>query len=336
MTDAIRSALDRLPRVPLAHLPTPLEECARLSQALGDVRVWMKREDATGLAFGGNKTRQLEFTLGEALAQGADCVVQGAGSQSNHCRQTAAACARLGLDCVLCLTRDSKADCVQGNLLLDGLMGAEIRWFDGPLGPELEAAKVALAKELEAEGRRPYVIGDPRGKTLGAVAYVAMAVELAEQLAAAGIEPAALYVCSAGATGAGLTLAARVLSLLRFPIVNVAPIRWPYDTAEAMARAATAAARELGLAATVKRDDVRLEEDYIGPAYGVVTREGQAALQLAARTEGIVLDPVYTAKAMAGMIDHVRRGRVPPGSTLVFVHTGGVPALFTYADEVLA
>jgi D-cysteine desulfhydrase family pyridoxal phosphate-dependent enzyme len=333
-TETLRAAAARRPRQTLALLPTPLEACPRLSAALGDVQLWIKRDDATGLAFGGNKTRQLEFTIGEAVSQGADCIVQGAGSQSNHCRQTAAACARLGLGCLLCLRRDSKSAPVQGNLLLDRLFGAEIRFLDVELGPELEAAKEAVGAELRAAGRRPYVIGSPRGPVLGAVAYALVAAELHEQLAAAGLQPDFLYVCSAGATGAGLLLGARALGW-DFPVVNVAPIRWPYDTAASMAATATGAAHELGFEHEFSRGDVRLSDEYIGPGYGIVSRPAQAAVQLVARTEGILLDPVYTGKAMAGLIDHVRRGHVPPGSVVVFLHTGGTPALFAYADEVV-
>jgi D-cysteine desulfhydrase family pyridoxal phosphate-dependent enzyme len=329
----LEEALGRLPRARLAHLPTPLEECPRLSSALGDVRVWIKRDDTTGLAFGGNKARQLEFTLGEALAQGADCVVQGAASQSNHCRQTAAACNRLGLDTYLCLVRDTKAEPVQGNLLLDELMGARIRWVECALGPELEQAKLALAEELRVQGRRPYVIGEPRGKLLGAAAYALAACELRSQLEAAGIRPDGLYVCSSGATGSGLTVAAAAIPL-EFPLAFVAPIRWPYDTAAAMAATATGLAAELGLPHRFDREAVNVTEDYVGPEYGAVTREALVALQLVARTEGVLLDPVYTAKAMAGLIDHVRRGRVRPGASLVFLHTGGTPALFAYAEEL--
>src|SRR5919201_1868015 len=157
--DALRAALSRLPRIPLAHLPTPLERMSRLSAALGDVELWIKRDDATGLALGGNKTRQLEFTLGEALAQGADCIIQGAGAQSNHCRQTAAATAKLGLECHLVLRGNPAAEPPQGNLLLDRLFGAKIHWSQASLGAELEAEKEALAARLRAEGRRPYVVG---------------------------------------------------------------------------------------------------------------------------------------------------------------------------------
>src|SRR5437763_9651101 len=159
MREMLQQGLERLPRVALAHLPTPLEDCPRLSAALGDVRVLIKRDDLTGLAFGGNKTRQLEYTLGEALAQEADCIVQGAASQSNHCRQTAAACAQLGLECFLCLRRDAHSEPIQGNLLLDHLFGARVRFVDCGMGPELEAAKEALAEELRSQGRRPYLIG---------------------------------------------------------------------------------------------------------------------------------------------------------------------------------
>jgi 1-aminocyclopropane-1-carboxylate deaminase/D-cysteine desulfhydrase-like pyridoxal-dependent ACC family enzyme len=333
--DSLRAALNRFPRAPLAHLPTPLEECPRLSEAVGGARIWMKRDDATGLAFGGNKTRQLELTLGEALARGADCIVQGAGSQSNHCRQTAAACARLGLDCVLCLRRDAKSAVAQGNLLLDHLFGAEVRFVDCDLGPAHEEAKSAVGEELRARGRRPYVIGEPRGKILGAAAYVGMALELAAQLAELNLQPDFLYVCSAGPTGSGVLLGARALGF-GFPTICVAPIRWPYDTAAAMAATATSAAREMGLPIEFDRSDVQLDEEHVGPAYGIVTNAAQEALRLAARTEGILLDPVYTAKAMAGLISDVRRGRVPAGSNVVFVHTGGTPALFAYADEILA
>src|SRR5437763_1069477 len=159
MRDLLEAGLKKLPRVEIAHLPTPLEDCPRLSAALGDVRVLIKRDDSTGLAFGGNKTRQLEYTLGEALAQGADCIIQGAASQSNHCRQTAAACARLGLECFLCLRRDAHSEPVQGNLLLDHLFGARVRFVESGMGAELESAKEALAEELRSQGRRPYLIG---------------------------------------------------------------------------------------------------------------------------------------------------------------------------------
>jgi D-cysteine desulfhydrase family pyridoxal phosphate-dependent enzyme len=330
----LRRALTRLPRVPLAHLPTPLERLPRLSAALGDVELWIKRDDCTGLALGGNKARQLEFTLGEAMAEGADCIVQGAGAQSNHCRQTAAAAARLGMDCHLVLSRATHSDEIQGNVLLDWILGAQIRWTETPLGPPLEEEKQALAAELRRSGRRPYVIGGTRGKVLGAAGYALQVCELAEQLPEAALQPDYLYVCSAGPTQAGILLGARALGL-GFPVQAIAPIVWGWDVPAAVAATANEAAKELGVDVELRPEDVRHSEDYVGPAYGVLTREARMAIELVARTEGILLDPGYTGKAMAGLIDHVRRGRVRPGSRVVFVHTGGTPALFAYARQLL-
>ncbi|HTE16886.1 MAG TPA: pyridoxal-phosphate dependent enzyme, partial [Armatimonadota bacterium] len=284
-----------------------------------------------------NKARQLEWTLGEALSQGADCLVQGGGAQSNHCRQTAAAAAKLGLECHLVLhgaAPASEAAPVRGNLLLDRLLGARIHWTAAALGPELEAEKEVLAARLRADGRRPYVIGGARGMLLGAAAYAFQTCELAEQCAAAGLEPDALYVCSAGATHAGLLLGARALDL-PFPVQAIAPIVWDYDVPAVIAGAANELARELGLDVTINRDDLRHSEEYVGPGYGVLTREARVAIELVARTEGILLDPSYTGKAMAGLIDHIRRGSIRPGSRVVFVHTGGTPALFAYSEELM-
>lgn len=332
---AVRAALARLPRVPLAHLPTLIEPLPRLSAALGDVDLRVKRDDCTGLAMGGNKTRQLEFTLGEALAQGADCVVQGAGSQSNHCRQTAAAAAKLGLECHLLLQRDAHAEPVQGNLLLNQLFGARIHWSDAPLGAEQEAEKRVLGERLRAAGRRPYVIGGARGKQLGAAGYVEQACETAVQCAELGWAPDCVYLCASGATHAGLLLGKAALGL-RHTLQAFAPIRWGYDVPASLAETAGALAAELGLEAAVRPEEVRHSEEFVGPEYGVLTREARVAIELVARTEGLLLDPCYTGKAMAGLIDHLRRGVVRPGARVLFVHTGGTPALFAYAEELAA
>jgi D-cysteine desulfhydrase family pyridoxal phosphate-dependent enzyme len=333
-TDAVRAALDRLPRVRLAHLPTPLERMPRLSAALGDVELWIKRDDCTGLLLGGNKTRQLEFTLGDAVASGADCVVQGADAQSNHCRQTAAAAARLGLECHLVLRGREEEEPLQGNLLLDRLCGATVQWTDADLGEPLEREKQALGRRLQEEGRKPYVIGGPRGKLLGAAAYALQACELADQCRSFGLEPDYLYACSAGPTHAGLLLGARALGWGGV-VQAIAPIRWPYDVPPALAATANALAEELGLEVEIGPTEPRHAEEYVGPGYGVLTREARVAIELVARTEGILLDPSYTGKAMAGLIDHIRRGKVRPGTKGVFLHTGGTPALFRHARELL-
>lgn len=329
----LRLRLERLPRVRLAHLPTPLQALPRLSEALGDIELWVKRDDCTGLALGGNKTRQLEFTLGEALAEGADCVIQGADAQSNHCRQAAAAAARLGLECHLVLQGDPAREPLQGNLLLDHLFGAKLHWTEADLGAGIDAEKEVLAERLRATGKKPYVIGGSRGKGLGAAAYALQLCETAEQCVEAGFSPDYLYVCSAGATHAGLLLGLRALAW-EVRLQAIAPIRWPYNVPAVISQAANALSDELDLGVQTTSDEVLHSEEYVGPEYGVPTRQARVAIELVARTEGLLLDPSYTGKAMAGLIDHVRRGVVQPGSRVLFVHTGGAPALFRHAEEL--
>ena len=333
--DLIRAA-ENLPRYPLAHLPTPLEFLPRFSKALGGPPIYIKRDDCTGLAVGGNKTRHNEFLIGEALKQHADVVVWGAGVQSNNCRQTAAACAKAGLDCHLVLGRakpSSAPDPVQGNLLLDHLVGAIIDIVDEPLGPGLHKRITAKADEYAAQGRRPYSWDERTVKPLAAVSYVLCMVEIVQQSAQLGIQPQAVYVSSAGSTGAGLALAQVALGV-DAPIRNIAPLKWPYDTPAEMARIANDAARLMGIETRLERDAIDFTEDYIDPGYGIVSPGGLEAIALLARTEGILLDPIYTSKAMAGLIDHIRRERLAADQPVVFVHTGGTPALFAYNEEL--
>lgn len=331
----LRELIGELPRVELAHKPTPLEECPRFSEALDGPRILIKRDDCTGLAFGGNKARQLEFTLGEAIAQGADLIIHGAASQSNHCRQAAAAAAKLGLKTVLVLAHDAKSAPVQGNLLLDHILGAEVRLVEasGP-GAELNEIKKKVAEEYRAQGYHPFVIAPPTSETLGAVAYADCLLEMCDQLDERGIRTDYLAVSSAGATQSGLVLANKATAA-ELKIIGIAPIRWPYDTATAMAETANRVAEQLGLELTVEPEEVYNTDAYVGEAYGIVTQEGVEALRLMACTEGIILDPSYTAKALAGLIDLVRRGEIESDATVVFLHTGGTPALFAYAEEML-
>ncbi len=331
----LRERIGELPRVELAHKPTPLEECPRFSEALGGPRILIKRDDCTGLAFGGNKARQLEFTLGEAVAQGADLIIHGAASQSNHCRQAAAAAAKLGLKTVLVLARDAKSSVVQGNFLLDHILGAEVRLAEatGP-GAELDEIKKKIAEEYRAQGYNPFVIAPPASETLGAVAYADGLLEMCDQLDGRGIRTDYLVVSSAGATQSGLVLANKATGA-GLKIIGIAPIRWPYDTATAMAETANRVAERLGLELTMEPKEVYNTDAYVGEAYGIVTQEGVEALRLMARTEGIILDPSYTAKALAGLIDLVQKGEIESDATVVFLHTGGTPALFAYAEELL-
>jgi L-cysteate sulfo-lyase len=330
----LRRQVDRLPRVELAHLPTPLEELPRFSAALGGPRVLIKRDDCTGLAFGGNKARHNEFLMGQAVAQGTEIVVWGAGVQSNNCRQTAAACAKLGLECRLILGRGGHSAEVQGNLLLDHLLGAQVEIVDFPIGPKLYEYISAQADKLRGEGRRVYSWDNDIVKPLAALSYTLCLAEIVEQLAQRDDRPSAIYVASAGSTGSGLLLGKAVLGF-EPALKIIAPIHWGWDHAQDMAATANRAAALVELPACVDPADVETSYDYIGDGYGLASAGGREALDLLARTEGILLDPVYTAKAMAALIDDVRQGRLPSDQPVVFIHTGGTPVLFANRDQVL-
>jgi 1-aminocyclopropane-1-carboxylate deaminase/D-cysteine desulfhydrase-like pyridoxal-dependent ACC family enzyme len=332
--EELRRRAAGLPRVDLAHLPTPLEEAPRFAERVGGVRVFVKRDDCTGLLFGGNKVRHGEFLLGDALHQGCDVVVWGAGVQSNNCRVTAAGCAKLGLECRLYLTRTTGGTGVQGNLLLDRLVGAKVELVDAPLGPALNELLAERAAEARAQGRTPYFWHPPRTVPLAAVSYVLAAAELVEDLRHVEIEPAAVYVSSSGSTGAGLALGLRMLGV-SWPVRSVGYIRWPWDVPTEMAGAANGAAELLGLPHRLTADDIDYTGDQIGADYGRLTPAGHEALHLLARTEALLLDPVYTARALAELIADVRSGRVPAGSAVVFIHTGGTPAVFASGEGLL-
>ena len=323
--------ITKIPQVDIGHFPTPLEECPRLSEALGGPRIYIKREDCSGLAMGGNKVRQLTFTIGEAVSKGADTIVHGAASQSNHCRQAAAACNKLGLNCYLRLAHDHKS-IIQGNLLLDNLFGADVEIVDLPFGPELEEFKLQLAEKLKAEGLKPYVVTSPRSTALAAVAFVWCVAEIHEQQEQMGIDADYLYTASVGGTQAGLVLGAKVLDMKLKPY-GIAPIHWEgkYDR---ISTAANSAASLLNIDIDILNTDIHNTDDYIGEGYGYLTPECISALKLVARTEGIILDPVYTAKAMACLIHHIKQNRFDNSDTVIFLHTGGTPALFAYNDEL--
>ena len=326
----LRQAIDRLPRVHLAAaLPTPLEEAPRLSDALAGPPIFFKRDDLTGLAFGGNKTRHLEFILGDVLQKGADTVITGASVQSNFCRQTAAACAKLGLRCILYLNGAADSE-RQGNLLLDHLSGADVRLVQVRQLPDLTALCDQAAEEERKAGYNPVAVDLWRGiASLGSVSYVDCALELQAQLQELGFLRASIYLSSATATQGGLALAARALGL-DWDIIGISPIRTDLVPAEVVADLANEAAQYLKLDLQLTAADIVNEEDYIGPGYALPTAESREALELTANTEGIFLDPVYTAKAMAGLIDHIRAGKLDPSQPVVFLHTGGTPALFAF------
>jgi len=330
----LRRVVRNLPRLDLAHLPTPLEEIARFSEEIHGPRMFIKRDDCTGLLFGGNKTRHNEFLLADALQRGADMVVWGAGVQSNNCRQTAAACARLGLECRLFLSRGSEQPAIQGNLLLDYLVGARVELVEAPLGPELDRLLAEKAQGFHKAGRRPYVWDRKQCNPLASVSYALCLAEIVEQLEAMALKPSSVYISSAGPTGAGLLLGKAVLGLT-CPIRLQAPIRWPWNMPQDLAEMTNQAAALLGLPHRITPEDVELNEEFLGPGYGKSSPEGAEALRLLAITEGILLDPVYTAKAMAALIADIHHERVEPDEVVVFIHTGGTPAVFAYADAVM-
>ena len=332
----LAARLEAHPRIPLAHLPTPLDACPRLAEAIGVRALHVKRDDLTGLAFGGNKTRHLEFTFAEILRSGADTVVAGAYTQSNWCRQITAAARKLGLAVSLVLIHGVKGPRVQGNLLLDHLMGADVTVVDIESMEQIQPLLDEKARVLEAAGRRPFVIAPFAldQQVLAALGYVVTAIELDAQFEDAGIDPACVFVCGANNTPAGLITGLRALGR-RARVTAVSPILWEEPREHDIARVATATARALDLNLVIEPGDFVADEDHIGEDYGVLSPEARDAMRLVAETEGILLDPVYSGKAMAGLIDAVKRGTVGADETVVFVHTGGMPALFAYAEDLI-
>jgi D-cysteine desulfhydrase family pyridoxal phosphate-dependent enzyme len=323
--------LSEIQRVQLVHEPTPLHLLPRLSVALGGVQVWCKRDDLTRLALGGNKLRKLEFLLREALDQGADTVVTTGAAQSNHARLTAAAASSLGMRAVLVL-RGPVVGQGQGNLLLDELVGAEVRIRSWQTWEEANLLLEEVAAELRAAGRRPYVV--PMGGTnaLGVLGYVLAARELADQ--AEGFAPAAV-VCasSSGGTQAGLVLG-KALFDLPFEVVGIS-VADPADRMVAtIARFASAAAALID-APPIAPSAVTVLDDYVGAGYGKLDWRTAEAIRTVANLEGVLLDPVYTGKAMAGLLDQARQHRWKAGESIVFLHTGGIPALFAYWDALV-
>jgi D-cysteine desulfhydrase family pyridoxal phosphate-dependent enzyme len=322
---------DHLARVRLAHLPTPVEEMPRLREALGGgPRLLIKRDDQTGLATGGNKARKLEFLVAEALEQGADTLVTVGAAQSNHCRQTAAAAAKVGLRCVLVLSGHPPQPPWNGNLLIDELVGADLRWAGDR---ERQAVAEETAEALRAAGARPYVIPVGGSVPSGAAGYVAAVEELAGQLATLG-ERVDRFVFASGSAGthAGIMVGVKALGLdVRVEGISVDKSKALFGQIVALS-ADTAA--HLGLDVRFTEDDFCLHEAYSTPGYGVITDAEREAIRLLARSEGILADPVYTGRALACLVDLVRRGVYGLKETVLFWHTGGVPGLFARAAEM--
>lgn len=326
--------LDHFRRFPLATIPTPLTRARNLERELGpsSPRIYLKRDDLTGLAYGGNKARKLEFIVPDALASGATVLVTEGAVQSNHARMTAAAAVLAGLKCTLVLDTRRGAEVV-GNLLLDQLMGADVRLVSGK--SERSAEMTRVGDELRATGEIPYLVPTGGSVPLGALGYVAFVAEINGQLKTLEESPSRLYFSTSSlGTQAGLVVGVRAFGAPFLPVGIAADGTAGEMTARLRALAGqTAALIDLDL--DIPDSDLVIDDGFTGPGYAIPTQEGLAAIRLLARTEAIFLDPVYSGKAMAGLLDHIRRGIVGPNETVVFLHTGGGPSIFIHGDELL-
>lgn len=324
-------AFDQIPRLILAHLPTPLEHARRLSAELG-IELMIKRDDCTGLAGGGNKARKLEYLLADAKQLGADTLVTIGGLQSNHARQTAAAAARFGFGCELVLqdvagTPDNDY-ATNGNMLLNRVLGAGIHQV--PLTGDCQQYAATLLATLQQQGKQPYLIPVGGSNATGSLGYVRCALELAEQLRQLGKLPQQIILATGSAgTQAGL-LAGLMLAGLDIPVLGITVSRPAAQQQQLVLQLLQQVLPLLGLDPALAQGKVHANGDYYGAGYGITTAATLSAMQQTARAEGILLDPVYTGKAMAGLIDLCQRGIIAQGSSLLFLHTGGSQALPAY------
>ncbi len=334
----LETALATLPRVQLASIrPTPLERLEKLSALLGGPDIYIKRDDLTGLAFGGNKTRMLEFSLADAQARGAEVIVCGSAVQSNYCRQMSAACARLGLELHLILRPVRAIDHkeVQGNHLLMRLFGAKVEVLPDE-ERHLQGERIRQrVDDLRAQGRKVYHPRLDDTVDLDALAYAESALEIVQQSRVLGIEPKYLYCAALDTTQAGIGLGMTFLES-GIHVRGFSPFEKQTERFQEMARIANQGAGRIGLGTTMGPDDFDNDDGFVGERYGVPTPACLEAIRTTARTEGLLLDPVYTGKAMAALFEHIREGKLTQADgPVVFLHTGGYSALFGYAKDVL-
>lgn len=321
----------RIRSVPIAYVPTPLVEMKRLTEELGGPRLFVKRDDQTGLATGGNKARKLEFLIAEALDEGADTVLTVGAAQSNHARQTAAAAAMYDLRCVVVL-RGSRPDDWNGNLLLDDLLGARVHFAgDDPL----HEVMMEVAVEEETDGRHPYLIPLGGSTPVGALGYVAAMEEVMGQIDELGLEvDAIVFASSSGGTQAGLLVGGKALGF-EGQILGISVDKTEQGLRATLRELVPQTAELLGLQLAFDERDFVVDDDYVGEGYGILGDPERQAIRLVAEVEGILLDPVYTGRAMAGLIDLIQKGVLGRGETVIFWHTGGTPALFGYNQGLM-
>lgn len=327
---------DRFPRISLCHQPTPIEAMPRLTDLLNGPELFIKRDDCTGLATGGNKTRKLEFLVGEALREGADMLVTQGAVQSNHVRQTAAAACKMGLKCHVLLERrvpgrDASYE-VTGNVLLDAIFGATHEFR--PSGLDMNAEAEAVVETLRSQGHRPYFIPGGGSNPIGALGYANCAQEVAEYCDQTG-ERFDWLVMATGSTGtqAGLVAGFHALGF-ELPVMGVS-VRQPHDRQVDAVHDLTSRTLEKLEAAAIDKSEIRVDDGYVGEGYGIPASSTLEAIHLTARHEGVLLDPVYSAKGMAGLIGMIRNGFFNPSDRVLFLHTGGATALFAYEEQLL-
>ena len=321
----------QIQKTSLGFFPTPLVELSRLSHFLGGPKIFMKRDDLTGLALGGNKTRKLEYILADALKQGCDTIITAGAAQSNHCRQTAAAAAQLNLECHLLLGGEAPSK-VQGNLLLDHIFDAQIHWT----GSNRKGEDIArLFTQLTAAGKKPYVVPYGGSNELGAVSFIEAVAEIQQQQTANDFSHV-VFASSSGGTHAGLILGKHIykqsFELVGINIDKDSNASLPFD--QQIIQLVNSTAKLIGLDYAFSPDQLILNSDYVGEGYGVIGAQENEAIALTAKYEGILLDPVYTGRAMAGLIHLIRSGNITKSDKVLFWHTGGAPALFAYADDL--
>jgi len=320
-----------LSRIHLANLPTPLEPMPRLTEALGGPHLWVKRDDETGLATGGNKTRKLEFVMADALANESDTVITTGATQSNHCRQTAAAAARYGLNAVLVLTGD-KPEGVEGNILLDHLFGARLVFTGNRPRDEVIDE---VAEDEKAAGRTPYKIPGGASMPLGAVAYALAMTELQAQMEAAGQRfDRIVFASGSGGTQGGM-LAGAALTGFRGEILGISISSDPVKLKSTIAELATGALDLLGRPRTFSAADAHLDAGFLGGGYAVVGEPEREAIRMFAQYEGILVDPVYSGRAAAGLIGLIRQGVIRRDENVLFWHTGGTAGMFAFAKDLV-
>ncbi len=322
--------LSDLPRMVLGFFPTPIEPLPNLTDRLNGPALWIKRDDQTGLATGGNKTRKLEFLVADAVQHQADTLITVGAPQSNHARQTAAAAAKAGLRSALVLRGKAPTD-QTGNILLDNLFGAEIFWAGMR---SVDEVVIEIAEELKARGQRPYLIPLGGSNPIGAVGYATAMLEFIEQTRSLAVKfDAIVFATSSGGTQSGLVIGSK-LGGYTGRILGISVDHRADQLVPVLVNLANATARHIGTELSFTAEDFEVNDQYLGGGYAIMGEPEREAIRLCAQTEGLLVDPVYTGRAMAGLIDLIRQGEFRTGQNVLFWHTGGTPALFAYASQL--